>query len=807
MTKLELFNGVFAKQPFAYVSTNEELKSHLNSQKYTTLIDQIRTEYEAGKSVDQLKLNCIAICCPGILMEGKAFEKANVIGNDIVPFDFDHMPIDVYDKLVDAVVQKRKEWNIKFVQNGVRHSVKMNNGSLHVLAGKQIESNSAGDKWIQEQQQTLLQKLIQEVPECEAYFDKAVVHYGRKLFLTKWSDIKYISLDFLEYNASTMNPFRNNAVQSTATNPSSQLTPKPLTWRGVSIDKIAEELILSEYSDLDCKGEAHSAILSVVHTLTCITTNPQELYFAVQNIAKHHDDGDKQRICQDAFKCTMGMIPNKLKEIVGKLNGNGGAQNGGATTANTISTANTPTIVSTATTPTTVSTATTPTTSSTAPQQSSALLNTQGSLMPQQMPAGFKVFLSIFPEDYREMACNMLFGSLQLYCSEFETVGANGDAEPIVLNTCAIAGFGGGKTAIMRQITRYITDRVEKSDAQERQKLEQWRQQKVQKNGTGTLSAQPTPRVRIFSNASRTQILGYAVNTNGLCQVIMTDELQPLAQYEKRNSFASLSELLRQGFNNGVVRNDTASSASVNCSCHVKIGSCTATQASYLYDFFGDGFDGLPSRVYFHIQPDIISANVQPFKFPDVAGEQVINDMLDTLENTKGTFDLKQTKKCLNGWYANIVKEYEQEKVKDPNADPSKVMLAGRCCQTGLRVATIMFALNGQKEGKIVEDWALYVAEKSLKNLWILYADKLSQNKINASINEKVNQYKAKDTNKKILSHLADSFNVNDMMAALQAEGMASASQNASNKITQLLKAKLIEKKGKGKWRKSIIGK
>jgi len=799
MKVFKIFEAIYKLLPTLSCDTIEELQALLAAPEYVARVNKLRLRFAAGENVDKEKAQLYNFVADGVLTEGFEFKKENItpVRNNFI--DLDHINSDDdYNLIKNCLLVNAKELNLLFVQRGPRDIE--GHHSLHIVFKQlQVLPGVTGEAYIQAQQILFVDKACKLIGSdvIRQYVDPCVKHYGRRVYLTDWNSIIFISRRFID-SYKDIDPFLKGdakVVSVNGTNLTSSIVPKEAIYEGLTLNQIAKQMARDRWGDsLDPgKGMRHAGLLEIVNRLSAITYDERELKGAVEGLFGDHDENDVDLVCRDAIGFHAKAKSNELIGAVRKLKGKG--IQSAATSAATTQTATT----SVATTSTT--------TSSTTPQQSSALLNTQGSLMPQQMPAGFKVFVSIFPEDYREMACNMLLGSLQLYCSAFETVGANGDAEPIVLNTCAIAGFGGGKTAIMRQITRYITDRVEKSDELERQKLEQWRQQKVQKNGTGTLSAQPTPRVRIFSNASRTQILGYAVNSNGLCQVIMTDELQPLAQYEKKNSFASLSELLRQGFNNGVVRNDTASAASVNCSCHVKIGSCTATQASYVYDFYGDGLDGLPSRVLFHIQPDIISATVQPFKFPDAAAEQSINDMIDVLEQTSGMFDLKQTKKCLAGWYENIVKEYEAEKAKDENADPTKVLLAGRCCQTALRVATIMYSLNGQKEGKMVEDWALYVAEKSLKALWILYADKLSQNKINASINEKVNQYKAKDTNKNILSHLADSFDVNDMMNALQAEGLACASQNASNKITQLLKAKLIEKKGKGKWRKSIIGK
>jgi len=784
---LSVYSGIYAQTPKFSASNIDELKQILESADHVNRVNQIREKYANGENVDKLKLNVLCICCPGLVLDGKTFEKNNVLANDFATLDFDHLSYECYQNVVAAVKEHRKDWNVQFVQNGVRH-IPPQHCSLHVIIGEQVKSLEMGDAWIQTQQQAFMDKLCEHVPEAREYFDSAVVHYGRKLFLTKWTDIVYISKDFFEVH-SKIHPFRNTffnkqhdtSITASATPAAKALQPKAASYMDVPLNEIAEAWMMNEHGKLDCPGSNHAVLLDCIHNLSCFTTDADELYFAVQNICTSHDDEDKQRICVDAKKYSMNFLPNTMKELVSSLKKSAPQDSTASDAEDEVSMKS---------------------------NETRSFLVSDGLSLPKDiyLPSYIKTILGPIPQCHRKAAFATTFAMLTPYTSSLSVVGCSGLTQPVILNSALVGGPATGKSMVHNFLKAVLLNRQTKRDEQNMDAYNKWLEQKQLANSSKQLTTSAPPqKQQIFTTSS---VLGFCKNMKESQKnsILCTDEISVLAKYS-RNSYSSTTEFIRLGWDGAEHRSNSGSVGSFQGNVKVKLGSALCLQPSYLNFFSVD--DGTVSREYFNLMgtASSFSIDVPQYREYTDAEKQTIESMLDLLEQyDAGPIHLPKCVNMLKEWQRGFAVEFKQQYDAGQNPSDALQILSHRCSDIALRIGAICYVLQGCKEDAVVQNIVKYVANDSMYNMYILYGHEFTKpNTVAAQIAQNQKSWKKENTTRIILNALPNDtdFGVDEMKQAMTTAGLTASDDTANVRLSNLKSQGYLAKKGKGKWRKT----
>ena len=415
------------------------------------------------------------------------------------------------------------------------------------------------------------------------------------------------------------------------------------------------------------------------------------------------------------------------------------------------------------------------------------------------LPPIFKQFVKIAPKDFQPAVIVSLLPVLGTLCSRLRAEYIDGETHAPNFQTVIEAPQASGKS-FTRKIVNECLRPVILHDAQERIKEQAYIEACRQNKNAKKQPEEPQTLIRVIpASISIAKLLKRLSFSSGLHLFSYLEELDTLTKSNRAGAWSQKSDIYRNAYDNATYGQDYMSENSFSALVQVFYNLLLCGTPNAVSRFYSDPEDGLVSRVLFAKLPSQFGAEMPLFKKMTTFERKMIDDRCSRLNNTLCV--TPDDKPCEEhpmemGWLNMRLEKWLEaqrlQSIKENNY--SRDIFRRRAAVNGFRAGMIAFYLYDEKlskpNRKAVEDFALWVADYSLRNLLEKFSERLNE--------QTQSEDKGLVRAKPIYDELGDGFTKDDLYTLLAKRRVKTPSRTI---IYNWKKAELIEGED-GKYKK-----
>lgn len=341
-----------------------------------------------------------------------------------------------------------------------------------------------------------------------------------------------------------------------------------------------------------------------------------------------------------------------------------------------------------------------------------------------RLPKVFRIFVSLCQPEYAEtMILSLLpvLGTLGTGIS-----GVYNDNEPQRMNfqTLIVGPQASCKSRILKLATQHLLDSIMKEDemyrAQEREYYETLRlDRKRKKKGKGEgEDLPPKKEIRIPpATLSVSKYLERQQNAQGKHLFSVENEIGTVANSNRAGAWANKLEIYKNAFDNELYGQDYRSEDSYSAVVPVAYNYLFAGTYAAVMEFYNKKavMSGLGSRTIVAFVPETFASKRPKFKTLSAKDKEYLDGVVLRLRDFQGEVHCPKVAKAIDEWLDKCA--VEAKKADDDAVD----FFCRRSAIIGSRAGMLAYVLEGRKESKVVVDFAVWVAERVMRNqiaLW-----------------------------------------------------------------------------------------
>lgn len=413
-----------------------------------------------------------------------------------------------------------------------------------------------------------------------------------------------------------------------------------------------------------------------------------------------------------------------------------------------------------------------------------------------KLPTLFANFAETAPEDFRPAVVCALLPVVGTLCSRLRAEYLDGEIHAPNFQTVIEAPQASGKS-FTRKLVNTCMKPVILHDAQERVKEQAYIEACRQSKNAKKQPEEPQTLIRIIpASVSIAKLLKRLTQSQGLHLFSFLEELDTLTKTNKAGAWSQKSDIYRNAYDNAYYGQDYMSENSFSALVQVYYNLLLCGTPNAVGRFYDDPEDGLVSRVLFAKLPSQFGAELPRFRKMNNLKEKQVERICNDLNNSlcvKSDDTICPEHEMEMEWLNRAISRWlEKQRIaalKENNY--ARDIFRRRCAVNGFRAGMIAFYLEGEKSDtktrKLVCDFALWLADYSLRNLLEKFGAKLNDQSVPESSNG--------ITHKSIYDELPDVFTKNDLYIVLAKFKVKTPLKNV---VYAWNKAGLIEKSSKG---------
>lgn len=390
----------------------------------------------------------------------------------------------------------------------------------------------------------------------------------------------------------------------------------------------------------------------------------------------------------------------------------------------------------------------------------------EGEVKLPPLPPIFKQFCRIAPDDFKVPTIFALLPVIGTLSSRLRAIYLDGDKHAPNFTTVIEAPQASGKS-FARRIKNICMEQVEYMDSISRVAEQQYIMQLKRARNSKNQPEEPTAIIRIIpASVSIAKLLKRLANSKGLHLFSFLEELDTLTKSNKAGAWSQKTDIYRNAFDNAEYGQEYMSENSYSGIFPVYYNMLTCGTPAAVARFYHDPEDGLISRVIFCQIPSQFGAKMPVFmkltrfelNMIQNKCAQLNDELCCTAEQEvvpEKVIDVSYLNKAIDRW-----NEHQRlESIREVST--SRNVFYRRAAVTGFRAGMVAHYLYGKEDKQTRKDvvrFALFVADYMLNSL----LDKFGQSL------EKSIKGKAKEVQVDLFKQLPDTFERNDVIAAIK---------------------------------------
>lgn len=418
------------------------------------------------------------------------------------------------------------------------------------------------------------------------------------------------------------------------------------------------------------------------------------------------------------------------------------------------------------------------------------------------LPRVLEILTSHVPENFRSA---MIISALPL----LGTVGTgirfyyrDGFEHSLSFITCLMSPSSTGKSFVFRKPAELLLKPISEEDATERAKDQIYKEKlRAQRNSKEQpQNPHASPRIISATGLSRGRLLELMSNAHERHLISMVEEIDGVTNNGKRGAWSSMSDILRNAFDNAETSQDFGSMDAFSGRVRVFYNLLVAGTPRACYRFFNDVEGGLVQRVAFVRLPDTYFQSLPCYKPYTQSEEDEVIRIVRWLNEQSGFIKCPSVDAAISAW--------DESKRQQAISTGSIAIdtLRRRSAVIGFRAGYLASLLNGtavrvnaEEKGTVLDenaaDFAQWVAEYVFCTQMALFGKAIEQ--VNRGVE---NAMYGMVRVPSILNQLPSSFTREELKALRDKNGLAG---RVSSIIYQWKKRNLIKEED-GKYKKTL---